>query len=218
MKRHPIQKLISQGEHQQLDFKFEISDARKVARSFSAFANTDGGTLLIGVKDNGAISGIRTEEEIFMAEAAANMYCKPAVPFRSKEWIIQSKKVLEIKIERGENRPYLVDIGAGKWRAYIRVRDENILANKIMVKAMKRKNSNQGTYINFTDNEKLLLQYLEENDALGFSKYRKLAKISPYKAEKVLTNFLALDVIEVFIHEKAILYRLTKKFKTQVEI
>ena len=49
---HHIQKLISEGEHQQLYFKFEIADAHKIARSFVAFANTDGGRLLIGVKDN----------------------------------------------------------------------------------------------------------------------------------------------------------------------
>ena len=63
-----INNLISQGENLNLDFKFEISDAKKIARTFSAFANTKGGKLLIGVKDNGAIAGIRTDEEIFMIE------------------------------------------------------------------------------------------------------------------------------------------------------
>jgi len=52
-----IYKLIEEGEHQQQDFKFEISDARKIAKSLSAFSNTDGGRLLIGVKDNGKIAG-----------------------------------------------------------------------------------------------------------------------------------------------------------------
>ena len=49
MSQH-IKNLISQGEHQQLDFKYEISDSKKIARSLVAFANTDGGKLLIGVK------------------------------------------------------------------------------------------------------------------------------------------------------------------------
>lgn len=42
-KKHPIEALIEQGEHQQLDFKFEVSDSKKIARTLSAFANTDGG-------------------------------------------------------------------------------------------------------------------------------------------------------------------------------
>ncbi len=91
MKSKHIHNLILQGEHQQLDFKFEISDARKIARTFAAFANTDGGTLLIGVKDNGNIAGVRSEEEKYMAESAATMYCKPEVKFRTKEWNINGK-------------------------------------------------------------------------------------------------------------------------------
>ena len=59
-----IHQLVAEGEHDHQDFKFEISDARKIARSISAFANTGGGRLLVGVKDNGKIAGIRSEEEI----------------------------------------------------------------------------------------------------------------------------------------------------------
>ena len=57
-----IRQLVSEGEHCHQDFKFEISDARKIARSLSAFANTEGGRLLIGVKDNGKIAGVRSDE------------------------------------------------------------------------------------------------------------------------------------------------------------
>ena len=59
MKRpdHHIQNLIAEGEHQMLDFKFEISDSKRIARSLAAFANTDGGRLLVGVKDNVPLPG-----------------------------------------------------------------------------------------------------------------------------------------------------------------
>ena len=40
-----IQSLINEGEHQQQDFKYRVSDAMKLAKSVSAFANTDGGRL-----------------------------------------------------------------------------------------------------------------------------------------------------------------------------
>ncbi len=72
--------LIAQGEHQQQDFKYKISDAAKLARSVSAFANTDGGRLLIGVRDDGRIHGVQSEEEVYMMEAAANRYCQPESP------------------------------------------------------------------------------------------------------------------------------------------
>ena len=70
MKSNYIQRLIEQGEHQQQDFKYKITDAPKLAKSVSAFANTDGGRLLIGVRDDGEVAGVRSEEEIFMMHAA----------------------------------------------------------------------------------------------------------------------------------------------------
>ena len=60
--RQYLQSLISEGEHQQQDFKYRVSDALKLAKSVSAFANTDGGRLLIGVRDDGNMSGVRDEE------------------------------------------------------------------------------------------------------------------------------------------------------------
>ena len=69
-----ILELIEEGEHEMQDFKFSISDSRKIARSISAFANHSGGRLLVGVKDNGNIAGIRSEEEFYMIEQAAEMY------------------------------------------------------------------------------------------------------------------------------------------------
>ncbi len=212
MKSKHIHNLILQGEHQQLDFKFEISNARKIARTFSAFANTDGGTLLIGVKDNGNIAGVRSEEEKYMAESAAQLYCKPQVKFTSKEWKINDKTVLEIIIPKGEELPYYAKNEDEKWLAYIRVKDQNILGNRIYVNALKRKQSSQGTYINYTDKEKLLLEYLENKPTISFSKFRKIARISPYRAENILTNFLALDIIEIDISEKQVIYRLSSEF------
>ena len=77
-----IASLIEEGEHEHQDFKFAVSDARKIAHSLSAFANNDGGRLLIGVKDNGAIAGVRNEEDIFVVEQAAEMYCEPPQEIR----------------------------------------------------------------------------------------------------------------------------------------
>ena len=93
-----LQQLIDEGEHQQQDFKFEISDARKIARSLSAFANTDGGRLLIGVKDNGRIAGVRSEEEIYMIEAAARLYCQPQVDIAMHTYTVDGKTVLIAEI------------------------------------------------------------------------------------------------------------------------
>ena len=212
MKPTYIHRLIEQGEHQTQDFKFEISDSRKIAKTFVAFANTDGGRLLIGVKDNGTLKGVRSMEEYYMAEAGAAMYSSPAVEFESREWNVEGKKILEITIPEGVNKPYFAENEDGKWLAYVRVDDQNILANRVWVNAWKRKQKPEGTYIHYTEKERLLLEYLEENDFITVTKFRKISGLSRYKAENILTNFLALDLIEIIFSEKGVVYRLSGDF------
>lgn len=136
--RYYISRLIEEGEHEHQDFKFAISDARKIARSISAFANNDGGRLLIGVKDNGAIAGVRNEEDIFVVEQAATMFCEPEVPIQVTAFAAgEGHIVLRVDITRATTRPVTVKELDGRRRAYYRVKDENIVAHPLMVEAWR---------------------------------------------------------------------------------
>ncbi len=207
-KKTHIQSLIEQGEHQRLDFKFEISDSRKIARSISAFSNTDGGTLLIGVKDNGVISGIRSEEEIYMAEASAKMYCKPAVDFKATQWNESGKTVLELKIPRMTDAICYAENSDGKWLAYVRVNDNNYLAGAVQMRLWKRKLKAEPTHIIYTDREKILLDHLTNNASISLSKFCNMAGISRNSAETILVNLIMLDIVELFYEEENVLYRM----------
>ena len=204
-----IKSLIAKGENQQLDFKFEINDSRKIARTLVAFANTDGGKLLVGVKDNGAISGVRSDEEYYMVEAAANMFCKPEMPFDVKKWIVDKKIVLEISVQQGRN-PFFAKDENGKWMAYVRVNDQNILANRVLIEVWKRKKKPHGIFIKYSKNENDLLLYLSENKKISLSKYTRVSKLTIKEAEKILINLLCLDVIQMELSEKGALYSLKK--------
>ena len=208
MQVHSVIKLIEQGEHQNLDFKFAVNDSQKIARSLSAFANTDGGKLLIGVKDNGKIAGVRSEEEYHMIEAASELYTKPKVPIEVKKHLIDGKEVLEVVIEKSKKRPHTAPDEKGNFRAYVRVKDENLLANGLLLKVWKKEKSRQGVKINYGDAENFILKYLEKYDYITFSKFRKLAGISFQKAEKILIDFILLDIIKIEITSDLICYKL----------
>lgn len=204
-----IRKLIAQGEHQQQDFKFEISDSKKIARSLVAFSNTDGGRLLVGVKDNGVVAGVRSEEEFYMVEAAAQMYCKPEVKFRMKEWNVDGKKVLEVEIPKNTlDGPFSAPDKDGKWMVYIRVKDQNLLANTVMLSVWKMQKRQQGITIRYTDKEKILMDFLDKNPEVTLSMFKKIAGISRKVAEKVLVDLITLDIIKMKITEKAVFYKI----------
>lgn len=207
-KKTHIAKLIEQGEHQCLDFKFEISDSRKIARSISAFANTDGGILLIGVKDNGKIAGVRSDEEIYMAEAAAQMYCKPPMNLKIKEWTEEAKTILEIIIPKLSDEICYAQDYDGKWLAYVRVDDKNFMAAPAQLRVWKRKLKAYPTHINYTEKEKKLLDYLTVNPHISLKEFCELAGIKKNIAETLLVNLIMLDIVEIFYTEQAVLYRL----------
>ena len=191
-----IHALIAEGEHQQQDFKFEISDARKIAKTLSAFANTDGGKLLIGVKDNGKIAGVRSDEEQYMIEAAAGLYCSPEVNYTMQTYQVEGRTVLVVQIEESDRKPVYAKDETGKYLAYLRIKDENILATPVHLRVWQQSESPKGELIEYTEREQLLLNLLEENDRLSLNRYCRLAHLSRRAAEHLLAKFVRYDIVE----------------------
>lgn len=206
-----LQNLINEGEHQSQDFKYAINDSRKIARSLAAFSNTEGGRLLIGVKDNGSVVGVSSEEEYYMIEAAAEMYCRPAVKFTSKSWNWDGKTVLEIKVPISIERPVSAPNKDGAWRVFIRVEDQNLLANGVLLKVWRRQKSGKPVVISYSRNEKLLLQYLRDHDYITMSKFCRVAKITYKSAERIMVNMVSLDLIKIKFTERQIYYILNQE-------
>lgn len=209
MNSHLLKK-IKEGEHQQQDFKYCINDSRKIAKSLVAFANTDGGRLLIGVKDNGRVVGIQTDEEYYMVEAAAKIYSKPAIIFTTQQWQFEGKTVLEIWVDPSNQKPHFAKDENGKWLAYIRIDDENFLAHKILVNVWKNKSNPNGVHFSYSENEKFLIEYLQENESVSISKFIRKAHVSRLKAEEILTNFATMEVIVINTTKQGTTFSLNK--------
>ena len=191
-----------------LDFKFEISDSKKIARTLVAFANTDGGRLLIGVKDNGSISGIRSEEEKYMIQTAAEMYCQPVVDFEAKEWSVNGKTVLEVIVPKSKYHKHRAPDHNNLYKVYTRVKDQNILADGILLKIWKYQNNKQNIRVTFSDAEMFLLKYLNENEKITIKEFVQKAEINRRDAERILVNFTVINMVKYEITEKEVYFTL----------
>ncbi len=192
-----IADLIRQGEHQRLDFKHSISDSKKIARSLVAFANTSGGTLLIGVKDNGNVAGINSDEEYYMVETAAHLHCKPEIKFEVARWEINGKVVLEIVVKENPNVLYKAPDKNGEWKVFFRLNDENLVASPLQVKVWNAIRYRKPLRLKLSKHDEILRSHLEEKGQITVDQFCRIAFISHREAEETLVNFSVLGIVKL---------------------
>jgi predicted HTH transcriptional regulator len=203
-----LKRLIDDGENLHLDFKYCVSDSRKIARTLAAFSNSDGGRILIGVRDNGSIAGIESDEEIYMVDTAAHLFCRPQITYTIKQHKTENKTILEVEVLKGIKRPYQVKDENGKWRSYFRHHDQNLVANRVLLQVWRKDEKPSGVLVKFSRAENSLMDYLKKNGSITISQFKKIARISPYRAESILANLIILKVIIMNASEKGFTYEL----------
>lgn len=199
---HPIIQKINKGEGEDLDFKQTISSASKIAKTICSFANHKGGTLLVGVSDNKAILGVKSEDEKYMLDLAAQFYTKPPVALTIFEWEFGNKIILEAVVPEGNDKPYYAKGDDGKWWAYIRVKDKSLLASKIVLDVIKRNNGKQPNIVQYSRHEESLLKYLRSNERITTKEVCKLLNISRWRAQKILVSLVSAGILRNHTTEK----------------
>ena len=199
-----LQRLINEGEHQQQDFKYRVEDAEKLARSVSAFANTDGGRLLIGVRDDGFISGVRSEEEIYVMHQAAYRYCRPEASIRFDTYHVPVdnpvtgrravRTVVVATVPPAVRKPVCAleragtEGGALRSRAYIRIDDENIVASPVHLAIWREEQAPQPPAFAFGDDEHRLVAALQQAPWMRLNPLVRAAKLPRPKAVALLAR------------------------------
>ena len=192
-----------EGESVTLDFKKTITNFEKIARTMISFANNKGGRLLVGVSDDGTISGVKSEEEEkYMLTRAAHFYCKPALDPLFEEVYIDDKIVLVVEIKKSEMKPHYALGEDKKWWVYIRVKDKSILASKIVIDVLKRENNEHGVFLEYSSKEKALLEYLNENERITSHEYSNMLRLSRRRTHWILVNLVLSGVIRLHTTEK----------------
>ncbi len=86
---------IAAGEDRHHEFKQSIDNAESIVGEIVAFANSEGGILYIGIKDDGQVEGLKNPETVF--QTLANICrdrCIPPVSPILEQYAIENKDIV----------------------------------------------------------------------------------------------------------------------------
>jgi predicted HTH transcriptional regulator len=205
-----LRRLVKTGEGTFLEFKRTISSPEKIAREIAAFANTRGGTMLIGVDDDKNLVGVDSYyEQEYLLDQALNDVCMPAVEASVEVVAFHKKDIVLVRVDESDNKPVYVK-DKGKKTVYVRERDQSVRASYERLQLLKIKKRSNGITFKYGPDEQKLFRYLSEFDKITVNEYANLINSGKWKASRILVNLASLGVLRFFDHEKKEYFSLSR--------
>lgn len=199
-----VKELALKGEGLQIEFKKKANFPEKIVREVIALANTHGGSLLIGVDDDGTVSGQRfIEEEIFVMEKAIRELIFPPLEVEVATVKLSEKKgVAVFRIPHSPNRPHFL-IVKGKKFSFIRVQDRTVQASREVWEVLRKSRVPRDTVFTYGKKEEVLMKFLAEQQKITVKEFAKVASIPLYLASKTLVRLVVANVLQLHPQEGA---------------
>lgn len=204
-----LQKLIRQGEGEQLEFKKKTTHPTRISRTLASLANTRGGQVLIGVDDSGRIVGVRdVEEELYVLRQAAESYVEPPLTLTFHEVEADEQTVLIVTVPESSHKPHRAQVAPDDWRGYVRVRDQSVQTSGLTEKVLQREAPAQFEQIPLNQEELTVLDYLRKNPRITLNQYMKLLNLGKRRAYRTLIKLTLHGYIRHHDREKEPFYTL----------
>ncbi len=108
-----FKKSLKKGEDSSRQFKDNLSSIDKLAVEISAFANTNGGKIYLGVDDNGVIKGLSHDDIKHLNQwisTATSQKIEPPIFVQTEKIVLSDEKtIVIITVPKGTNKPYSVN-------------------------------------------------------------------------------------------------------------
>ncbi|HLR26187.1 MAG TPA: ATP-binding protein [Fodinibius sp.] len=196
-----VKNLAQTGEGTYLEFKRTIPSAYKIAREIAAFANTKGGTLLIGVDDDCSLVGVAGyQEEEYLLKKAATEFCRPAIDITIEIVHFGERDLLVIKVPESEKKPIAVLSNGGE-TVYMREKEQNKVASKELIEIIKKRDADEGVTFEYGETEQKLFRYLNEYGEITVDRFDGFSGIGRAKASAILVNLVSAGILNLFRKE-----------------
>lgn len=133
---------IFSGESKNIEYKVSVPDkSEKYMKTIVAFANTQGGRLLIGIDDKThEVVGVDSVNLFQIMDSIANAVsdsCEPQIIPDIEPQTVDGKNIIVVTVEAGKNRPYYLKSKGKEAGTYIRVAGTSRLADREKIKELE---------------------------------------------------------------------------------
>lgn len=137
-----VKDTIFSGESKNIEYKVTLPDkSEKYMKTIVAFANTQGGKLIVGVDDKThQIVGVENDVLFQLMDGIANAVsdsCVPQIIPDIEPQTVDGKTVVVVSVEAGKNRPYYLKSKGKDNGTYIRVAGTSRLAFPEKIKELE---------------------------------------------------------------------------------
>lgn len=203
-----LRRLAAQGEGPHLEFKRKAAHPDKIVREMIAFANAKGGTVLVGVADNGTLPGLKHPEEESHVIQRSLKKCSPPLTVRESFIPIgPSSYIIQYDVAESPNKPHYFQDGLTK-QAFIRVNDQSIKASREVREIARRSKLKRDIRFHYGEHEKLLMTYLDINPAITLKEFMTVSGLKRFYASKKLVLLVLANVLQITPHEHGDLFSL----------
>jgi predicted HTH transcriptional regulator len=205
-----LRRLVGSGENEAVEFKRKAAFPVKIVREMVAFANSNGGKLLIGVDDDGKLPGLKyPEEETFVVRKALRKYCRPWLKFHLDVIAVSPNRyVLMYEIPPSKRKPHFL-IQGGRRESYVRVADKCIKASREVLEIARHASRSVNFGFTYGEPERTLLNYLDQNETITLAKFAEISGLQHLNASEKLVLLVLTDILKITPHERGDLYSLS---------
>jgi predicted HTH transcriptional regulator len=199
-------RLVRSGEGLQVEFKVQMPQLSRLARTLSAFANSSGGFIFFGVDNDGRFAGLHHFEGTReLVEQVAQFHCDPPLAVACHAWEpLKAVPVLVVEVPEAELKPVkALDPHQPKdaW-PYFRSGKENLPIDKRSLKAMRRVGAEPVDLEGLDEYEVRLMNALHQVPRQTLSQLARSLNTSDQRIRRAIVNLEQNGWINAYFNEK----------------
>ena len=144
-----------------------------------------------------------------MMQVAAEEYCRPAVEITFERLVAERRQIVIAHVPVSEHKPIRAQCDDGRYRAFIRVADENIVASPVHVRIWKEEQSPKGQVFTYSEIENKVFSALQTDCLLTLNQIVRKSGVKRPQVIITLARMVRYGLAECQFSEHQFLFNLT---------